>query len=196
MLFLITVRLVQTKTCGRALTLSDPGATRLKRQTSLRAPCGYVPPLQALPPPLLPQFSRCHVFPAAPSVCLSLQVATDLGLDGVVVIGGDDSNTNAAFLAEYFAAHGSPIRVIGCVARIPVRGLNACRQHVWHSPACSAGKAYRLKPCCAVICPSRRVRPSLLRAPADARRRLTGTSRTRTSPCLSGSIPPARRTRN
>ncbi|MCK7539843.1 MAG: hypothetical protein MZV63_57535 [Marinilabiliales bacterium] len=28
------------------------------------------------------------------------------GLDAVVVIGGDDSNTNAALLAEYFAARG------------------------------------------------------------------------------------------
>lgn len=28
-------------------------------------------------------------------------------LDGLVIIGGDDSNTNAALLAEFFAAHGS-----------------------------------------------------------------------------------------
>lgn len=40
----------------------------------------------------------------------SLQAATDtarrLGLDGLVVIGGDDSNTNAAVLAETFLAKG------------------------------------------------------------------------------------------
>lgn len=30
-------------------------------------------------------------------------------LDGLVVIGGDDSNTNAAVLAEYFLAKGAPI---------------------------------------------------------------------------------------
>ena len=128
----ITLLLVHTITCGRVLTSSGPGATRLRRQTSLRAPCGYVPQLQALPPSPSSVRSRYHASLAAPSVCLSLQVATDLGLDGVVVIGGDDSNTNAAFLAEYFAAHGSPIRVIGCVARISVRGLNACRKPGTH----------------------------------------------------------------
>lgn len=35
------------------------------------------------------------------------------GLDGLVVIGGDDSNTNAAVLAEYLLAHGSKTRVVG-----------------------------------------------------------------------------------
>jgi len=34
-------------------------------------------------------------------------------LDGLIIIGGDDSNTNAALLAEFFAAHGSKTRVIG-----------------------------------------------------------------------------------
>ncbi len=29
-------------------------------------------------------------------------------LDGLLIIGGDDSNTNAAVLAEYFAANGTP----------------------------------------------------------------------------------------
>jgi diphosphate-dependent phosphofructokinase len=37
----------------------------------------------------------------------------DLALDGLVIIGGDDSNTNAAFLAEYFIKQNSPTRVIG-----------------------------------------------------------------------------------
>ena len=36
------------------------------------------------------------------------------GLTAVVIIGGDDSNTNAAVLAEYFAAHKSGVQVIGC----------------------------------------------------------------------------------
>ena len=31
-----------------------------------------------------------------------------------VIIGGDDSNTNAAVLAEYFAAHNTGVQVIGC----------------------------------------------------------------------------------
>ena len=34
------------------------------------------------------------------------------GITALVIIGGDDSNTNAAVLAEYFAAHNSGIQVI------------------------------------------------------------------------------------
>ncbi len=37
----------------------------------------------------------------------------DMGLDGLVIIGGDDSNTNAAMLAEYLRAQGSRTVVIG-----------------------------------------------------------------------------------
>ncbi|MDO8682025.1 MAG: diphosphate--fructose-6-phosphate 1-phosphotransferase [Armatimonadota bacterium] len=37
----------------------------------------------------------------------------DMGLDGIVIIGGDDSNTNAAVLAEYLKAEGSKTVVIG-----------------------------------------------------------------------------------
>ncbi|GHU06904.1 pyrophosphate--fructose 6-phosphate 1-phosphotransferase [Spirochaetia bacterium] len=44
----------------------------------------------------------------------SLETAKARNLDAVVVIGGDDSNTNAALLAEYFIAQGSNIQVIGC----------------------------------------------------------------------------------
>ncbi|MDR0723393.1 MAG: diphosphate--fructose-6-phosphate 1-phosphotransferase [Treponema sp.] len=44
----------------------------------------------------------------------SLETAKKLQLDGVLIIGGDDSNTNAALLAEYFLDQGSPIQVIGC----------------------------------------------------------------------------------
>lgn len=44
----------------------------------------------------------------------SLENCTKLNLNGLVVIGGDDSNTNACLLAEYFASKGSNIRVIGC----------------------------------------------------------------------------------
>ena len=36
------------------------------------------------------------------------------GINALVIIGGDDSNTNAAVLAEYFAAHNTGIQVIGC----------------------------------------------------------------------------------
>ncbi len=36
------------------------------------------------------------------------------GLTAIVIIGGDDSNTNAATLAEYMAKKGTGIQVIGC----------------------------------------------------------------------------------
>ncbi|MCQ2378290.1 MAG: diphosphate--fructose-6-phosphate 1-phosphotransferase [Victivallaceae bacterium] len=36
------------------------------------------------------------------------------GISALVIIGGDDSNTNACVLAEYFKAHDSGIQVIGC----------------------------------------------------------------------------------
>lgn len=41
------------------------------------------------------------------------EVVKNLGLDGVVIIGGDDSNTNAAFLAEYFLQHKIGCSVVG-----------------------------------------------------------------------------------
>jgi pyrophosphate--fructose-6-phosphate 1-phosphotransferase len=46
----------------------------------------------------------------------AVKVTKELDLDAVVIIGGDDSNTNAAVLAEHFASlgpHGSKTRVIG-----------------------------------------------------------------------------------
>ncbi len=41
-------------------------------------------------------------------------VCKDLGITALVIIGGDDSNTNAAVLAEYFAANNTGVQVIGC----------------------------------------------------------------------------------
>ena len=37
-----------------------------------------------------------------------------LNISAIVIIGGDDSNTNACLLAEYYKAHNAPIQVIGC----------------------------------------------------------------------------------
>ena len=42
------------------------------------------------------------------------EVAARHGLTAIVIIGGDDSNTNAAVLAEYMAAHNTGVQVIGC----------------------------------------------------------------------------------
>ena len=44
----------------------------------------------------------------------SLETAKKMSLNAIVIIGGDDSNTNAALLAEYFINSGSDIQVIGC----------------------------------------------------------------------------------
>ena len=42
------------------------------------------------------------------------EVCKKHGITAIVIIGGDDSNTNAAVLAEYFAAHNTGVQVIGC----------------------------------------------------------------------------------
>lgn len=44
----------------------------------------------------------------------SLEVCKKLNLSAVVVIGGDDSNTNAALLAEWFVENNAGVQVIGC----------------------------------------------------------------------------------
>lgn len=43
----------------------------------------------------------------------ALEVCKKRSIDALVVIGGDDSNTNAALLAEYFTAQSADVRVIG-----------------------------------------------------------------------------------
>ena len=45
---------------------------------------------------------------------IAAQVCKKHGITAIVIIGGDDSNTNAACLAEYFAAHNTGVQVIGC----------------------------------------------------------------------------------
>lgn len=46
-------------------------------------------------------------FQASMKTCIALQ------LDGIVIIGGDDSNTNGAVLAEYFEANQCATKVCG-----------------------------------------------------------------------------------
>lgn len=43
-----------------------------------------------------------------------LEVIRELNINAVVIIGGDDSNTNACVLAEYYAAKNYGVQVIGC----------------------------------------------------------------------------------
>jgi len=43
-----------------------------------------------------------------------LQIIRKLGINAIVIIGGDDSNTNACVLAEYYAAQKYGVQVIGC----------------------------------------------------------------------------------
>ncbi|MDR0894389.1 MAG: diphosphate--fructose-6-phosphate 1-phosphotransferase [Prevotellaceae bacterium] len=42
------------------------------------------------------------------------EILKELGIKALVIIGGDDSNTNACVLAEYYAAKNYGIQVIGC----------------------------------------------------------------------------------
>lgn len=44
----------------------------------------------------------------------SLEVCKKLNISAVVIIGGDDSNTNAALLAEWFVENNAGVQVIGC----------------------------------------------------------------------------------
>jgi len=44
----------------------------------------------------------------------ALEVCKKLGISAIVIIGGDDSNTNAALMAEWFVKHNAGIQVIGC----------------------------------------------------------------------------------
>ena len=43
-----------------------------------------------------------------------IKVCQDLGIKAIVIIGGDDSNTNACVLAEYYLQKQCGIQVIGC----------------------------------------------------------------------------------
>ena len=43
-----------------------------------------------------------------------IEILRKLGIKAVVIIGGDDSNTNACVLAEYYAAKQYGVQVIGC----------------------------------------------------------------------------------
>jgi pyrophosphate--fructose-6-phosphate 1-phosphotransferase len=43
-----------------------------------------------------------------------LEILKELGITALVIIGGDDSNTNAAVLAEYYKQIGAGVQVIGC----------------------------------------------------------------------------------
>ena len=43
-----------------------------------------------------------------------LEILKELNIKALVIIGGDDSNTNAAVLAEYYKAQNAGVQVIGC----------------------------------------------------------------------------------
>ena len=43
-----------------------------------------------------------------------LEIIRELNIKAIVIIGGDDSNTNACILAEYYAAKNYGVQVIGC----------------------------------------------------------------------------------
>jgi len=43
-----------------------------------------------------------------------VEICKQLGINAIVIIGGDDSNTNACVLAEYYKQNNTGIQVIGC----------------------------------------------------------------------------------
>ena len=43
-----------------------------------------------------------------------LEIIKELNIRAIVIIGGDDSNTNACVLAEYYKAKGAGVQLIGC----------------------------------------------------------------------------------
>jgi len=44
----------------------------------------------------------------------SAEICRKLNISAILIIGGDDSNTNACVLAEYYQSKNTPIQVIGC----------------------------------------------------------------------------------
>ena len=55
-----------------------------------------------------------------------LEICKELGINALVIIGGDDSNTNAAVLAEYYKSIGAGVQVIGCPKTIDGDLKNEC----------------------------------------------------------------------
>jgi pyrophosphate--fructose-6-phosphate 1-phosphotransferase len=45
---------------------------------------------------------------------MGAEICKELGINAIVIIGGDDSNTNACVLAEYYVQKNKGIQVIGC----------------------------------------------------------------------------------
>jgi diphosphate--fructose-6-phosphate 1-phosphotransferase len=103
--------------------------------------------------------------------------ADKLALDGVVIIGGDDSNTNGAVLAEYFKANGCTTKVVGAPK---VRNGALAASCSLCAPRCAVKKKGSALPSCPLHCPTR-THPHPLNPPAlynptpFARRPLTGT---------------------
>lgn len=65
---------------------------------------------------------------APPLRHIPTQTCVELDLDGLVVIGGDDSNTNAAVLAEYFLKQGVKTTVVGVPKTIDGGRGAGCRR--------------------------------------------------------------------
>ena len=58
-----------------------------------------------------------------------LEILKALDIKALVIIGGDDSNTNACVLAEYYKAIGAGVQVIGCLIRFRYRYQGLLRDY-------------------------------------------------------------------
>ena len=84
-------------------------------------------------PPTAPHLPHCSRLPRSPSCpsCLTLllllQTCVAHDLDGIIIIGGDDSNTNSNTMAEYFLKQGLKTTVVGVPKTIDGACLDGTR---------------------------------------------------------------------
>ena len=76
-----------------------------------------------------------------------LEIIKELGIKAIVIIGGDDSNTNACVLAEYYAAKKCGVQVIGNIQR----DANSARKY-WHFIKLMGRSASHIALECALQC--------------------------------------------
>ena len=119
---------------GRGSTAAAGWRLRRLVLLAMRAQLPLPPPAPAL---CARQHTRLPTLPP-PAAC---QALTDRAVDGLIVIGGDDSNTNAAVLAEHLLALGGwGVGGLGGCLLLHVAFVRACSRAggaVWRALACS-----------------------------------------------------------
>jgi 6-phosphofructokinase len=104
-----------------------------------------------------------------------LQACSELDLDGLVIIGGDDSNTNAAVLAEYFLERSAHAQLPACMWRGVVCCWRCLLPLFPHSLPSLRPPAHPPTPRVPIPCPSA---PPLAPLPAGLKTRVIGVPKT------------------